>query len=152
MFTLIAILFIGVGFDDNDNESEGDVLDELDGEEANIDVTLHPYHLEHIGLDSGHDHAEKYKGDDVFGVQSNSNLGKNGGDDSDAESEEDESLLWSGRLFGGLVKDVKRKIPWIKSDFTDALSPQTFASIIYIYLATVTKAITFGGFLGDITD
>ena len=29
---------------------------------------------------------------------------------------------------------------------------QTLASIIYIYLATVTKAITFGGFLGDITD
>ena len=29
---------------------------------------------------------------------------------------------------------------------------KTLASIIYIYLATVTKAITFGGFLGDITD
>ncbi len=28
---------------------------------------------------------------------------------------------------------------------------QTVASIIYIYLATITKAITFGGFLGDIT-
>ena len=29
---------------------------------------------------------------------------------------------------------------------------QTLASIIYIYLATVTKAITFGGFLSDITE
>ncbi len=28
---------------------------------------------------------------------------------------------------------------------------QTIATILYIYLATVTKAITFGGFLGDIT-
>ncbi len=37
------------------------------------------------------------------------------------------------------------------SDFKDALHMQTLASIIYIYLATITKAITFGGFLGDIT-
>ncbi len=29
---------------------------------------------------------------------------------------------------------------------------QTVASIIYIYLATITKAITFGGFLGDVTE
>ena len=38
------------------------------------------------------------------------------------------------------------------SDFKDAFASQTIASIIYIYLATITKAITFGGFLGDITD
>ena len=38
------------------------------------------------------------------------------------------------------------------SDFKDAFAAQTIASIIYIYLATITKAITFGGFLGDITD
>ena len=57
----------------------------------------------------------------------------------------------SGRLFGGLVKDIKRKTPFFISDFTDALHPQTLAAIIYIYLATITKAITFGGFLGDIT-
>merc|ERR1719187_2515910 len=65
---------------------------------------------------------------------------------------EDDSLQFTGRLFGGLIADVKRKIPWFVSDFTDAFHIQTLASIIYIYLATVTKAITFGGFLGDITD
>ena len=75
-----------------------------------------------------------------------------GDGDSDDESDEDEALMRTGRLFGGLVKDVKRKLPWVWSDFKDALAPQTLASIIYIYLATVTKAITFGGFLGDITD
>ena len=64
---------------------------------------------------------------------------------------EDDSLQFTGRLFGGLVADVKRKLPWFASDFKDALHIQTLASIIYIYLATVTKAITFGGFLGDIT-
>ena len=65
---------------------------------------------------------------------------------------EDESLQFTGRLFGGLVLDVKRKLPWYFSDFKDAFHGQTLASVMYIYLATVTKAITFGGFLGDITD
>eukprot|EP00092_Neocalanus_flemingeri_P037562 GFUD01040897.1.p1 GENE.GFUD01040897.1~~GFUD01040897.1.p1 ORF type:complete len:877 (+),score=230.71 GFUD01040897.1:117-2747(+) len=65
---------------------------------------------------------------------------------------EDDSLQFTGRLFGGLMADVRRKLPWYVSDFTDAFHIQTLASIIYIYLATVTKAITFGGFLGDITD
>jgi len=65
---------------------------------------------------------------------------------------EDDSLQFTGRLFGGLMADIRRKLPWYLSDFTDAFHIQTVASIIYIYLATVTKAITFGGFLGDITD
>merc|ERR1719186_424735 len=65
---------------------------------------------------------------------------------------EDDSLQFTGRLFGGLMADIRRKLPWYVSDFTDAFHIQTLASIIYIYLATVTKAITFGGFLGDITD
>ena len=73
------------------------------------------------------------------------------GGDSDDEEEEDEALKRTGKPFGGLILDIKRKKPWFLSDFKDALAPQTVASIIYIYLATVTKAITFGGFLGDIT-
>uniref|UniRef100_A0A8C0QNS6 Anion exchange protein n=1 Tax=Chelonoidis abingdonii TaxID=106734 RepID=A0A8C0QNS6_CHEAB len=56
------------------------------------------------------------------------------------------------RLFGGLVKDIRRKAPWYWSDFYDALNIQCFSAILYIYLATVTNAITFGGMLGDATD
>ena len=66
--------------------------------------------------------------------------------------EDDESLQFTGRFCGGLMADLRRKIPWFLSDFTDGLHPQTLSSIMYIYLATVTKAITFGGFLGEITD
>ncbi|XP_049729763.1 anion exchange protein 4 isoform X1 [Elephas maximus indicus] len=61
-------------------------------------------------------------------------------------------LLRTGRLFGGLVQDVRRKALWYPSDFLDALHPQCFSAILYIYLATVTNAITFGGLLGDATD
>ncbi|CAB4061021.1 SLC4A4 [Lepeophtheirus salmonis] len=64
----------------------------------------------------------------------------------------DKTLKRTGKLFGGLIEDIKRKAPWYLSDFTDAFHIQTLASIIYIYLATITKAITFGGFLSDITN
>uniref|UniRef100_A0A7M4DXM9 Anion exchange protein n=1 Tax=Crocodylus porosus TaxID=8502 RepID=A0A7M4DXM9_CROPO len=63
-----------------------------------------------------------------------------------------EELKRTGRLFGGLVKDIRRKAPWYWSDFYDALNIQCFSAILYIYLATVTNAITFGGMLGDATD
>uniref|UniRef100_A0A8C0J337 Anion exchange protein n=1 Tax=Chelonoidis abingdonii TaxID=106734 RepID=A0A8C0J337_CHEAB len=63
-----------------------------------------------------------------------------------------EELQRTGRLFGGLVKDIRRKAPWYWSDFYDALNIQCFSAILYIYLATVTNAITFGGMLGDATD
>ncbi|XP_043841830.1 anion exchange protein 4 [Dromiciops gliroides] len=61
-------------------------------------------------------------------------------------------LQRTGRLFGGLVQDIRRKAPWYVSDFLDALDAQSFSAILYIYLATVTNAITFGGLLGDATD
>ncbi|KAG8514488.1 Anion exchange protein 4 [Galemys pyrenaicus] len=57
-----------------------------------------------------------------------------------------------GRLFGGLLQDVRRKASWYTSDFLDALHPQCFSAVLYIYLATVTNAITFGGLLGEATD
>ncbi|KAL2778996.1 anion exchange protein 4 isoform 4, partial [Daubentonia madagascariensis] len=61
-------------------------------------------------------------------------------------------LQRTGRLFGGLVQDVRRKASWYPSDFLDALHPQCFSAVLYIYLATITNAITFGGLLGDATN
>ena len=60
-----------------------------------------------------------------------------GPEEGDQDHSEDDSLKFTGRLFGGLVADVKRKLPWFVSDFTDALHIQTLASIIYIYLGTL---------------
>ncbi|XP_032192391.1 anion exchange protein 4 isoform X4 [Mustela erminea] len=59
--------------------------------------------------------------------------------------------LAEDRLFGGLIQDVRRKASWYPSDFLDALHPQCFSAVLYIYLATVTNAITFGGLLGEAT-
>lgn len=62
-----------------------------------------------------------------------------------------EISLCCPRLFGGLLRDIQRKAPWYGSDFSDALHPQCLSAVLYIYLATVTNAITFGGMLGDAT-
>ena len=60
--------------------------------------------------------------------------------------------MFGCRLFGGLITDVKRKLPWYASDFKDSLHIQCVASIIYLYLATLTPNVTFGGLLGQATD
>ncbi|KAK3538395.1 hypothetical protein QTP86_001743 [Hemibagrus guttatus] len=63
-----------------------------------------------------------------------------------------EELKKTGRFCGGLVLDIKRKAPFFASDFYDALHIQALSAILFIYLGTVTNAITFGGLLGDATE
>uniref|UniRef100_G1P2B0 Anion exchange protein n=1 Tax=Myotis lucifugus TaxID=59463 RepID=G1P2B0_MYOLU len=69
-----------------------------------------------------------------------------------AKHEIGEELIWTGRCFGGLCLDVKRKLPWFLSDFYDGFHIQSISAILFIYLGCITNAITFGGLLGDATD
>ncbi|XP_070164519.1 electroneutral sodium bicarbonate exchanger 1 isoform X5 [Polyergus mexicanus] len=64
---------------------------------------------------------------------------------------EESGLSRSGRLFGGLINDVKRKAPFYLSDFKDALALQCVASFIFLYFACLSPIITFGGLLGEAT-
>ncbi|XP_061420956.1 electrogenic sodium bicarbonate cotransporter 1-like isoform X5 [Lethenteron reissneri] len=75
-----------------------------------------------------------------------------GGDGGGGGHGTGEELQRTGRLFGGLFKDIKRKLPFFCSDIYDALSIQSLSATLFIYLATITNAITFGGLLGDATD
>ncbi|XP_061623047.1 solute carrier family 4 member 4a isoform X4 [Phyllopteryx taeniolatus] len=63
-----------------------------------------------------------------------------------------EELQKTGRFCGGLLLDIKRKAPFFLSDITDAFHIQALSAILFIYLGTVTNAITFGGLLGDATE
>ncbi|KAM5310152.1 band 3 anion transport protein isoform 2-T2 [Glossophaga mutica] len=63
----------------------------------------------------------------------------------------DDPLQRTGILFGGLIRDIKRRYPRYLSDITDALSPQVLAAVIFIYFAALSPSITFGGLLGEKT-
>ncbi|XP_031572132.1 electroneutral sodium bicarbonate exchanger 1-like isoform X2 [Actinia tenebrosa] len=74
-------------------------------------------------------------------------------DDEDHDpADREEHLRKTGRLFGGLLADLRRRLPWYCSDFKDALSPQCIASVIFIYFACLTPIITFGGLMSTKTD
>lgn len=73
-------------------------------------------------------------------------------EEEEEDSHVDPTLVRTGRLFGGLVADVQRKAKWYYSDFKDGLHLQCVASIVFLYLATLTPNVTFGGLLGQATD
>uniref|UniRef100_A0A6Q2X4H2 Anion exchange protein n=1 Tax=Esox lucius TaxID=8010 RepID=A0A6Q2X4H2_ESOLU len=61
-------------------------------------------------------------------------------------------LVRTGRPFGGMIKDAKRRYQHYASDFTDALNAQVLAAVIFIYFAALSPAVTFGGLLADKVD
>uniref|UniRef100_A0A8B9K7L6 Anion exchange protein n=1 Tax=Astyanax mexicanus TaxID=7994 RepID=A0A8B9K7L6_ASTMX len=65
---------------------------------------------------------------------------------------EDDPLQRTGRPFGGMIRDIRRRYPKYLSDFKDALNPQCMAAVIFIYFAALSPAITFGGLLGEKTE
>ncbi|XP_052424125.1 electrogenic sodium bicarbonate cotransporter 4 isoform X3 [Carassius gibelio] len=85
--------------------------------------------------------------------------GNAGGGAASAEDEEmpaphelGEELKFTGRFCGGLWLDIKRKVPWVFSDFYEGFHIQSVSAVLFIYLGCITNAITFGGLLGDATD
>ncbi|XP_037119289.1 sodium bicarbonate cotransporter 3-like isoform X2 [Syngnathus acus] len=71
------------------------------------------------------------------------------------EKEEDHhvgpELQRTGRIFGGLILDIKRKAPFYWSDIRDSFSLQCLASVLFLYCACMSPVITFGGLLGEAT-
>uniref|UniRef100_A0A673C5F9 Band 3 anion exchange protein-like n=1 Tax=Sphaeramia orbicularis TaxID=375764 RepID=A0A673C5F9_9TELE len=64
----------------------------------------------------------------------------------------EDPLARTGRPFGGMLRDIKRRYSYYKSDITDALNAQVLAAVIFIYFAALSPAITFGGLLADKVD
>ncbi|XP_078027405.1 sodium bicarbonate cotransporter 3-like isoform X2 [Epinephelus lanceolatus] len=69
----------------------------------------------------------------------------------EAEHDTGPELQRTGRIFGGLVNDIRRKAPFLWSDIRDALSLQCLASVLFLYCACMSPVITFGGLLGEAT-
>ena len=72
--------------------------------------------------------------------------------DDDRRNREASGLVRTGRLFGGLINDIKRKSPHYLSDFKDGLHSQCISSFLFLYFACLAPIIAFGGLLGEATE
>merc|ERR550532_1370163 len=71
--------------------------------------------------------------------------------DDDRRDREASGLVRTGRIFGGLIDDIKRKKQHYISDFKDGLHPQCISSFLYLYIANLAPIIAFGALLGKTT-
>lgn len=60
-------------------------------------------------------------------------------------------LRFTGRLFGGIIDDVKRKAPHYVSDFKDGLHSNVAGTTLFLYFAALANAIAFGALTGLLT-
>ncbi len=65
--------------------------------------------------------------------------------------EENQELVRTGRLCGGIVADIKRRLPWYGRDFTDGFHLKALGSTLFLFFACIAPAITFGGFMASVT-
>lgn len=73
-------------------------------------------------------------------------------EDEPVQHEIDPGLVATGRFCGGLIDDIRRKVPFYWSDFKDVVSFQSVAAVIFMYFACLAPIITFGGLLSKATD
>ena len=64
------------------------------------------------------------------------------------EEDEEDPLKRQGKLFGGLISDIKRRYPLYLSDILDGLNPTVIATLVFIYFACLSGAVAFGGLYG----
>lgn len=74
-------------------------------------------------------------------------------DDEDKEKKKKPSPMdKTHRIWGGLINDLRRRMPMYKSDILDGLNSETLAATIFMYFACLSTAITFGGLASSKTN
>ena len=63
-----------------------------------------------------------------------------------------EGLTYTGRLFGGLLKDLRRRRPHYAADFSDGFHFKSLSSTLFLFFACLAPAVTFGGIMAELTD
>lgn len=61
------------------------------------------------------------------------------------EPKPDDGLVYTGRLGGGLMADIRRRLPHYVSDFRDGMHTKCIGATIFLFFACLAPAITFGG-------
>ena len=59
-----------------------------------------------------------------------------------------EGLRWSGRFAGGVLDDLRRRLPNYVSDIRDGIHLKSVASTMFLFFACVAPTVTFGGVIG----
>ena len=62
-----------------------------------------------------------------------------------------DGLERTGRLCGGLINDIKRRLPHYKSDFSEGLHPKVMGSTLFMFFACLASAIAFGLLMDSVT-
>ena len=71
-----------------------------------------------------------------------------GGEEAVARTESiGEGLRYTGKPFGGIIADVKRRAKHYGSDIRDGLSAQALGSTLFLFFACLAPAIIFGGLM-----
>jgi hypothetical protein len=60
-------------------------------------------------------------------------------------------LEWTGRLFGGITDDIKRKAPHYAADFKDGIHSKVAGTTLFLFFAALANAIAFGALTGLMT-
>ncbi|CAF0993071.1 unnamed protein product [Adineta ricciae] len=68
------------------------------------------------------------------------------------EKQEDDPFLRSGFVFGGVYREMQRRYAYFKSDFLDAYSLHCLVSLVFMFIACLAPALTFGGIIADKTN
>lgn len=64
------------------------------------------------------------------------------------DKQDEDPFLRSGFVFGGVYREIRRRYAYFKSDFLDACSLHCFISLIFMFIACLAPALTFGGIIG----
>src|SRR5690606_8772330 len=62
-----------------------------------------------------------------------------------------EGLQWTGKLFGGITEDIKRRAPHYLSDFKDGFHSKVAGTTLFLFFAALANAIAFGALSGLLT-
>ena len=57
----------------------------------------------------------------------------------------------TGRLFGGMVRDLKRHLPYYLGDFRRGFRFKVLGSVLFMFVACLAAAVAFGGLLSVLT-
>ncbi|CAF1403791.1 unnamed protein product, partial [Didymodactylos carnosus] len=70
----------------------------------------------------------------------------------DKEKQDEDPFIRSGYIFGGVWREMRRRYRNYKSDIVDALGLHCIISLVFMFIACLAPALTFGGIIADKTN